>query len=425
MDGLRTARVLVLDDQIEEAKPFMEALAKRGIGATYFSGDAEMLPCPDHKLTGIRLAVLDLDLGVGGEAPAAIGTLLRTVNGIIRHDNGPYLAIVWTDKEEEYFSEFVCRQTEIACQPIQMIKMYKPDYGVPGNVCVDKIFGKVTETVDASYPMGLLSFWEQIIHDSSGSVMDVVSDDNDWVSQSKKALRLLLDATGEAGDASAIQLRALLSSFNSLQLDTIESDISSLQDETVGTLMEPLGATKGSDDVDLKAKLNYRLLRTASNPSTAPGNVYLSETVCPSQNWLFPTLHDLVDEMAERGKEQQLKDAGCVAIALEVTPLCDYRRSRRSRFVCGLALPYHDRRLAKQPTGFLRTDRAPIAFETGLLAGTKLLVWNSRWMVTIPSAMASAQASLFRLRHAPLIDIQSWLAGQQNRPGYLSITTSW
>ena len=302
--------------------------------------------------------------------------------------------------------------------------MDKADYDFSDSSCIDAIFSAVSDAFDDSYPLGLLSFWEHLIHDSSGSVMGVVPDD-DWSTQSKKALRLLLDATGEAGDASAIQLRALLSSFNSLQLDTIESHISSLQDETVGTLMEPLGATNSSDDVDLKAKLNYRLLCTASNPRTAPGNVYLSETVCPLQNWLFPTVHDLVGEMAERSKEQQLKDAGCVAIALEVTPLCDYRRSRLLRFVCGLALPYHDRRLAKRPTGFLRTDGAPIAFESGGLAGTKLLVWNSRWMVTVPSAMARAQASLFRLRHAPLIDIQSWLAGQQNRPGYLSITTSW
>ena len=125
MDGLRTARVLVLDDKIADAKPLMEALAKHGIGATYFSGDLDMLPCADRKLTGIRLAVLDLDLGSGGEAPAVISALLRTVNGIVRHDNGPYLAIAWTDKEEEYFSEFVRRQMELECQPIHVIKMYK------------------------------------------------------------------------------------------------------------------------------------------------------------------------------------------------------------------------------------------------------------------------------------------------------------
>ena len=93
MDGLRTARVLVLDDEIKEARPFMEALAKRGIGSTYFSGDVDTLPCPDRKLTGIRLAALDLDLAVGGPAPGVISTLLRTVNQIVRHDNGPYLAI--------------------------------------------------------------------------------------------------------------------------------------------------------------------------------------------------------------------------------------------------------------------------------------------------------------------------------------------
>ena len=214
--------------------------------------------------------------------------------------------------------------------------------------------------------------------------MDVVSGDDDWLDEGKKTLRLLLDATGEAGDTSDIQLRALLSSFSALQFDTLESYIASLPDETAVALMEPLGATQSSDEVDLKATLNYRLLCTDSHPSAAPGNVYLSEAVCPSQNWLFPTIYDLVDEMAERDKKQELIDEGCIAIALEITPLCDYRRSRRSRFLCGLALPYHKRRLAKRPTGFLRTDGAPITFESGTLEGTKLLVWNSRWVVTIP-----------------------------------------
>ena len=426
MDGLRTARVLVLDNEIEEARQFMEALAKRGIGSTYFSGDIDTLPCPDRKLTGIRLAALDLELDVEGTgtAPSVISRLLGTVNRIVSHDNGPYLAIAWTSRDEEYFNEFVNRLEELECQPIQVIRMYKPDYTVPGGI--DKIFGQISETLDDSYPLGLLAFWEQIIHDSSGGVMGVVPDDGDWLTQSKETLRLLLDATDEAEDAAGIQLRTLLSSFNALQLDTIESHIASLQEQTVGTLVEPLDKTDSSDNLQLKAKLNHRLLCTPSNPRVSPGNVYLSETVCSPQTGLFPTLQDLLDEMALKGKEQQLKDAGCVAIALEVTPLCDYRHSKRSRFLCGLALPYLNRRhYAKRPTGFLRTDGAPISFETGPLAGTKLLVWNSRWVVTIPTAMAGEDASLFRLRQAPLIDIQSWLAGQQNRPGYLSITTQW
>ena len=64
MEGLRTSRVLVVDDKFEEALPFIQAIAKYGIGALYFSGvKDEELPEEGNKLTGIRLAALDMNLG--------------------------------------------------------------------------------------------------------------------------------------------------------------------------------------------------------------------------------------------------------------------------------------------------------------------------------------------------------------------------
>ena len=426
MDGLRTSRVLVLDNDPKDANRVMEALAKSGVGAIYFSGDEEKLPSEDGKLTGIRLAAIDLDLGIAGDAPAVINVLTTVLNRIIHKDNGPYLAIAWTgSRNDDYYKEFQKKQSDLDCRPIQLIKMTKGEYA--GEDSIKTIFEKVSEEMEKAYPLGLLSFWEQTIHDSSGSVMEILPEATDWIDQSKQALRMLLDAAGEADESSAVRLTSLLSSFNALQLDCIETDIASLQAQGVSPLISPLDDIASCSHLDIKAKLNYRLLCTTLGPGTAPGNIYQCATVCPSQDWLFPTLHDLLDEMAEPnpGNEQILKDGSCLAVAMEITPLCDYRRSRLSRFICGIALPYAVRRRAKRPTGFLRTDHAPIFFEDGPLAGTNLLVWNSRWTVTVPSAMARRQAGLFRLRQAPLIDVQSWLAGQQNRPGYLSLTTQW
>ena len=158
MNGLRTARVLVLDDKLEEARPFMEALAKRGIGSIYFSENQDALPCPDRMLTGIRLAALDLDLIGGGEAPAVIGALLRTVNQILHQDNGPYLAIAWTGSDEEYYNEFNSRQAELNCQPIHVIRMYKGDYDPTENGSIDEIFDRISRAVDESHPLGSALF---------------------------------------------------------------------------------------------------------------------------------------------------------------------------------------------------------------------------------------------------------------------------
>ena len=60
MDGLRTTRVLVIDDRRDEAQGVIDALARDGIGAVYYSQDVRNHP--RKPLTGIRLAALDMNL---------------------------------------------------------------------------------------------------------------------------------------------------------------------------------------------------------------------------------------------------------------------------------------------------------------------------------------------------------------------------
>ena len=426
MDGLRTARVMVLDNEIKEAKPFMQALAKHGIGTTYFSGDADMLPCPEQKLTGIRLAVLDLDLVGGGEAPAVIGALLTIVNGIIHHENGPYLAIVWTDKDEEYFREFVRRKAEINCQPIRLIKMRKTDYDWSDIDGIDSIFDKVSNAVDQAYPLGLLSFWEQAVHDSSGSVMKILPGSSNWIAQSKTSLRILLDTTSNREDPLGMRFNSLLSALNALQLDAIETAEMPNNGEEEGKLISPLtsGSSSGGNN-DLKATLNYRLLCTEAAYGTAPGNIYLSDHFHAEETKLSPSLDDLIADAADPNQsvsQEKLRDAGCVPIGMEITPLCDYQQRARGipRLICGLAVPIEASSFLKQRSQFLRQTDA-IAFDVCPLEGKMSLVWNSHYIISVPHELISDGTGIVRLRQAPLIDVQAWLGSQGNRPGYLSI----
>lgn len=430
MKGLQTTRVLVLDDDMEEARPFMEALAKRSIGCIYFRGDDESkLPSEEDRLTGIRLAALDLDLGIGGEAGRVIDMLVETLNKIIHKGNGPYLAIAWTSKDDTYFEEFRNRQSDLDCHPVGLIKMQKTD-----DADIDTIFTKIEASMEEAYPLGLLSYWEGIIHESSGSVMQVLPVAVDWEKQSQQALRLILDHAATSHEHAVPQLAALVSTFNALQLDSLDSYIASITEEDAYVLVSPLGSLSGesTDELDLKAKLNFRLLCTEPASDTAPGNIYDCDNICLQGTTPFPTLDQLLDDMV-RSKQsvdedkKQLKAAGCLAIAMEITPLCDYQQNnvKLARFVCGVAIPYEKKNCAKRPEGFLKSDKAPIEFDLGNLTGKKLLVWNSRYIVSVPSSAVNSEASLVRLRQSPLIDIQAWLASQLNRPGYLSLTAPW
>ena len=236
----------------------------------------------------------------------------------------------------------------------------------------------------------------------------------------------------------------MLSVFNSLQLDSIESEIASAVHTNTSTLVSPLEDGEVSNGLDLRAGLNRRLLCTQPSTGVAPGTIYHCDEICPSGTASFPSLDQLLDDMVrsrprpdEEGRQQQLeaedekieelKAAGCIPIAMEVTPLCDYQQNkvRLPRFLCGVAVPYEERHRTKRPEGFLRTDNAPIDFESGDLAGRKMLVWNSRYIVSVRDGDVNGEAKLVRLRQAPLIDVQAWLASQLNRPGYLSLTVPW
>jgi len=66
MNGLSGARVLLLDDEPNEALPIIKAFAKAGIPIAYFDGKRAGLPAKTRRLRGIRLAILDMNLGVTG-----------------------------------------------------------------------------------------------------------------------------------------------------------------------------------------------------------------------------------------------------------------------------------------------------------------------------------------------------------------------
>ena len=425
MDGLRTARVLVLDDVLKEAMPFMEALAKRGIGSIYFSGEEEQLPTADCGLTGIRLAAIDLNLDVEGEARDAIGKLVTVLNRLIHPNNGPYLAIAWTAGcNDDYFNEFQKIQLSLNCRPVQTIRMNKGDY--LNDDSVDSIFARVSEEIDNAYPLGLISFWEQTIHDASGSAMEILPGSTDWIVQSKKALRLLLDAAANRKDSPIVKFRSLLSALNSVQLDAIETAAIPAEDEVVANLIRPL--TRGHSpkgEEDLKAALNYRLLCTDTVPDVAPGNVYLCDDIHAGKTRLSPDLNDLIADAADpcqSNSRQELENAGCIPVAMEITPLCDYQQRARGipRFICGLAMPMGKMCFLKKRAQFLRMTE-PIAFDVPPLTGKMSLVWNSHYIISVPPQLIASGSAIVRFRQAPLIDVQAWLGGQGNRPGYLSI----
>ena len=420
MEGLRTSRVLVIDDKFDEALPFIQAVAKHGIGALYFSGvNEDELPEEGNKLTGIRLAALDMNLGhdENAEIPAMLSTILSVLGRLIDEKNGPYLAIAWTN-HSEVVSAFKERVKELGCPPIDVITMEKHMVKVGGEYDLGQVFSKIQEAMDGCYPLRLLSYWEQQVHESSGSVMELMPGVEDWIGRSQQTLALLLDPSTGDDDPPEAKLGALLSGFNSLQLDAIESATRSLPNEEIAPLISPLDSINPDDSSELKPILNRRLLFTRPALGITPGNIYV-----PTAFGAYVSKSELATEMAEAGKSDELATAS-ILLAMEVTPLCDYQQNKMkvARFIFGLALPDNKMGLLKMRgrAEFLR--RLPVAaFKDAPLEGNLATVWNSHYFITTPFIMIPEGCALLRLRYAPLIDTQAWLGNQANRPGYLSV----
>src|SRR5262249_55757385 len=133
MIGLRGARVIVVDDDPPEALPILKAMARAGIATAYFEGKEADAPPPEERLIGVRLAVLDMDIGGAKvDDKSRIATLVGFLERVPSQRNGPYLEIVWTKHRElrEKFEVAVARSNQLP-RPVLVTMIEKGQFAKP------------------------------------------------------------------------------------------------------------------------------------------------------------------------------------------------------------------------------------------------------------------------------------------------------
>src|SRR5260370_26201578 len=103
MNGLKTARVLIIDDNSEEIAPVLKALGQLGVGAVFCTGQPDQLP--NEPLYGVRLLFLDMDLGFGGDGKQWIGQTIAVLNKVLPANDNPLMIVLWT-KHKEMVDDF-------------------------------------------------------------------------------------------------------------------------------------------------------------------------------------------------------------------------------------------------------------------------------------------------------------------------------
>jgi CheY-like chemotaxis protein len=283
MNGLKTSRVLVVDDKPEEAVPILKALGQLGVGTVFCTGQPDELP--QEKFAGIRLLLLDMDLGTGAiEAKQIVGQTINVLKEILSAEANPLMIVVWTNKED-LVSDFqkVLRAELPNLRPGIVATMSKADFVDNLNAIAKQVNG----ILRANTPLDLICLWEQCVHDAAtgttGMLSGLIANDDGmpavWSTQMLGMLAALVRASaGRALGTARSVLWALCESLTLVHFDRLGM-VQEQRGHELQRHARPLkSAIQAGVTEEQQAVLNRMLLVedvAKSDTRVRPGNVYV------------------------------------------------------------------------------------------------------------------------------------------------------
>lgn len=96
----RCGKVLVIDDQIEEAMPLLNLLGKKGVPTMYYSGNLPELP--ENPFDEVRLIFCDLKFNSASDPKSVASNVASILKALVSEKNGPYILLVWSAHGTDY-----------------------------------------------------------------------------------------------------------------------------------------------------------------------------------------------------------------------------------------------------------------------------------------------------------------------------------
>lgn len=469
MNVLQTTRVVIVDDDSEEAAPLINALSSMGIGCLWFTGDAEGLP--QEPVKGVRLAFLDLRLisGVGDEPRHYISAAISVLGKIVRSENRSVGIVCWTKHEEDVQALESLLHGEGS--PIKPAFLLVLENKMRIMQSIDTLAQEIRSTLKGMPGYSLLWQWEQAAHDAATSATDLLLDEVEG--DDEDALLLLLAGlvhagAGEETVSDSACLAHLFGSLTLLQQDRLEDYTRTvLHEDSLASLRPIVKAIRKKKQAlpePAKARLNRVIM--SSQPSScslvaSPGALYcwrakdmkgslacdlgldvgdLMNDIEPS--WKKDARHKEISNIVkqlERGNNQleelrrqkrrlsnrkrQIKRS-CLPALLEVSPPCDYYQAKQSvtRFLGGILIPEKAQDvIAVSPQLRMFLKQLP-GIDIPALEGVWKLILNARFLFGIRRFPGKKlPAPICRLRSHVLVDVLAWLAAHSARPGFVAV----
>ena len=445
MNGLTGARVLLLDDEPGEALPIIKAFSKVGVPVAYFDGRPGQTPRNRNRLHGIRLAILDMDLGFGGPPENMASTMLQTLGRIIHPDNGPYGVLIWTNHpdQKETFSRFMYERSALP-KPVFVIMLKKADFivGSSSNAAkrrfsIGKLSTELVKILAETSPLEFMQVWEGSAFRAATNVTNTLAElsqstadsldqwKKQWHDETLKLLLVISRAQAEAHHTRDNCIPSMFLALNPLHSDRMDALATESSQELFKHIDQIMNAT-GSSAIERRAKVNS-MLHLASNDLDrfSPGNLYVVEGRRPS---IFPALKDMLRNSLNGDEAAQAKNLELVIqkgrqCGIEITPVCDYAQDKMglSRVIVGFVLPQEHKKLVKR-TDFLKPI-GPFYFDGGgLPSGAYNLYLDSRYVVAAEPRLVKKLRAKARVRPQLLADVQFWASYQAARQGVILLS---
>lgn len=444
MNGLGGARVLLLDDDKDEALPIIKAFSKVGVPVVYFEGKKSGYPKLDDKLRGVRLVILDMNLGVTGSDQNIASTLVQSLSQILSPENGPYGILIWTNHPElkERVAKYIYEHRELP-KPVFIFMLQKADFvSRSGRAAGRKRFlirklstHLIAELTEHS-TLECMQSWEGSCFRAATNVTNSIAeltestatDLDQWIKAwQQETLKLLLVIGRAKAEKHHTPENCIPSIF--LALTPLHSDrMDALVKEAAAGLSKHvpkiMGAQGGSDE-KRKARVNTMLhLALTELNRFSPGNLYIfSRTRKPS---FMPSLKDVVGDCIQGPEDKMTENLEFVVnnshlCGLEITPACDHAQNKMglSRIIAGVVLTPEQAKKLNTGAQFLKQLGLFYLKSARLTEGPYLLIVNSRYIAAAkPSVVKKLRASA-RVRSQLLADVQSWSSYQSSRQGVM------
>jgi hypothetical protein len=434
--ALAGARVLLLDDNPSEALPVLMAFSKKGVPIAYFDGTSKGLPRPNQRLAGIRLAILDMDLGEGGNDNTIASTLVQRLSKILSPENGPYAILAWTNRPElrDRVTQDIFHHGTVP-KPMFTEMLTKAECKLAsGEISVHRIARRLKTAIRTIGPLECLQEWEGACFTAATGVTNALSTlvlspaatltqwREAWKRETLKLLRAIAEAKAEQQLTAENSLLSFYSALNPLHADGMDRTVTDTAEAVEQHAAEVMAAV-GPLTADQKSRLNTMLhLAFHDLRALAAGNIYLF-TSNRKPAWA-PKAVDLLSGFIQKARVADTETiAGAATPALvEITAACDHaqKKIQVGRFLAGLLMSDAHRASINPRAEFMK-ELGPFYLRDQVPPGRYYFYFSSRQVLSLPLKLSKKIRAAAKLRNEALADLQAWLAYQVGRQGTMML----